>query len=53
MNDNEIFDTYNELGSPDAFEAFEAANVDVDDIQLCLGSDVVDEYLDWIYENVK
>jgi len=53
MNSNEIYDTYNDLSVMEAFEVFDAQNVDIDSIKASLGGEVVREYLDWIYANVE
>ncbi len=53
MKDNEIFDTYNDLGEFEAFEAFSASNVDILEVERCLGAEVSCDYQRWIYLNLK
>lgn len=53
MDDKEIFDAYDELSEHEAFEVFNANDVDIDDIALTLGRDVAHCYLKWIYASLK
>ena len=53
MKENEIFDAYEELSEPDAFEAFESRNISHETIVNVLGYDVAIDYMEWIRRNVK
>ncbi len=55
MDANEIYETYRDLPEDEAFEAFEAADVQCDFIERIkpLGKDVADSYLSWMYRNIK
>ena len=53
MTDIEIFDTYEALFENDAFEAFEARNVNHETIVNVLGYDVATAYIAWIKRFIK
>lgn len=49
----EILATYSDLPADDAFEAYDAANVDNATVAIVLGQAAAQEYAAWIYANLK
>lgn len=53
MTLEEIRDSYEDLSENEFFEHMDAESVEVDDIKAALGGGVVNEYMQWIYLNIK
>lgn len=49
----EIKTAYDEMTENEFFEHMDAESVEVDDIKKALGDGVVNEYMQWIYVNIK
>jgi hypothetical protein len=50
---HEIKAAYEEMSEGEFFEHMDAESVEVDDIKKALGEGVVNEYMNWIYLNIK
>lgn len=53
MTPAEIRQLYEELSSPEFFEAMDAGMVDNATIEEALGPEVAQEYASWVYINLK
>lgn len=53
MTNEEIETTWAGSFPDEAFEAFDAAGVDSERVAIVLGKEAANEYLNWIYFNVK
>ena len=53
MNLIEIKNAYNELSENEFFELMDSYSVEPDDIKKALGDGIVNEYMQWIYLNIK
>ena len=53
MSDDEIRDTWEELSTDEAFEAFDCEGSEPDVVERVLGKIAAIDYGNWIYTNLK
>lgn len=53
MTQIEILRNYEDMSENEFFEHMDANSVEIDDIKAALGEGVVNEYMNWIYLNIK
>lgn len=49
----EIKNAYDELSESEFFELMDCHSIGPDDIEKALGRDLTNEYMNWIYLNIK